>query len=77
MQPAAFVIEKGVPLLDADRQFGARGAKYKRPWHLMEVNDSVLVNRADIVSAFRYGRQHGLTFTTRKIRQGIRMWRTA
>jgi hypothetical protein len=76
-----FKIDKTVP---APRDAGRPNRKY--PLDKLQIGDSFFVpaeevNSIDSVvqSALRYGRRHGVKFTTRKVtekgKDGVRVWR--
>lgn len=70
-------VDKGIPI--PDRQRG--GGKY--PWGTLDVGDSFFVEGdAKRVKALQgavsnVGRRLGRTFTTRRLDNGVRIWRTA
>lgn len=66
-------IEKGVPVADA---------RVKYPFADMEVGDSFWIGglqdpNAPRGAAFRWGSNHGVSFKTRKEKDGVRVWRVA
>lgn len=74
-----YEIEKNVPLLEK-----AAGRKAKYPLASMEVGDSFVVplkypkQRSPVHSvASIFGKKHGRKFTTRRIDNGVRVWRIA
>jgi hypothetical protein len=74
----AFVIEKGIPIPAVDGRTGKSGRRDISPWSLLDVGDSVLVDRQRLVrEARRWGRMNGRSFTTRKNSKGVRVWRIA
>ena len=78
--PPAFVIEKYVPLPPIDPRTGKSGRSTNRqglPWHLLCVGDSVVVPDVIAVRGARiWMATNGRAVTTRKVRGGIRVWRT-
>lgn len=68
-------IEKGVKLPDEFR----RGRPLEFPWDKMKVGDSVAIGgkKAPVArrAAYSYGRRHGVTFTSRREKSGVRIWR--
>ncbi len=59
-------IEKNIPAPD----------RYKTPYPLMEVGDSVLVKtERERSGAHAYGKMTGKKFTTRSEKNGFRVWR--
>jgi hypothetical protein len=77
-QPAEpYVIEKGIPVA---APITARGAS-RFPFEKMEIGDSFLVTdlprKLVWQSAYTAGKRLGRTFVTRKLAEGIRIWRVA
>ncbi len=80
-----FSIESDVPVPQSRETYRVgRGRPLLYPWHLMEVNNSIVVedNPASAVKAARsYGKKHGLKFTHSYFeRDGVsrvRIWRIA
>jgi hypothetical protein len=67
-----FKIEKGIPLAPK-----RTGSELKHPFHLMELNDSVLVKTKKSTNLFQYAvRKYGYKFAQRKIDDNhVRVWR--
>ena len=69
-------VEKGVPLPPEKR-----GRPTRYPWDEMNVGDSFLYSKRHAMSrhassaASSAGRSRGWTFTTRKVPEGVRIWR--
>jgi len=67
---ASIKIDKTVP-------FPAPRGKW--PFHEMEVGDSFLIpagrEKAAKASAWTYGHKHGIRFTVRQEKKGVRIWR--
>ncbi len=66
-------IDKGIPMPPCNR-----AGKY--PWKEMEVGDSFLMDGDPVYAANtanKAGRKHGRKFSSRKTREGMRVWRVA
>lgn len=79
MQPAAFVIEKGVPMPALIAR--GRGRKQLRPWHTLEIGDSVVVETLDFArTGAGWARSNGRAFAIRRQKARpyhYRIWRMA
>jgi hypothetical protein len=65
-------IDRGIPIPSA--------YKCKYPWKELEIGDSFLMDGAprQVANAVsRAGRAYGRKFSTRKTREGVRVWRVA
>lgn len=66
-------IEKGIPIPHP----GSGRLSY--PFHEMKVGDSILVTDRTLPQLERmtgsYGRRHGVKFSLRKMKGGVRIWR--
>jgi len=70
-----FIVEKNIPIPPTRKK-----GKWKEVVSIMEIGDSVLVkNRLQACCLITSARSHhpDMKFTTRKIDEGIRVWRTA
>lgn len=81
-----WTIEKGLPIPEPDRKSPAERTSY--PWHVLEVNESFLIDTNDSVRikglqeiASRYGTRNNKKYKSRTVRDeedrlvGIRFWR--
>tara|TARA_Y100000310_G_scaffold159156_1_gene158696 strand:- start:509 stop:736 length:228 start_codon:yes stop_codon:yes gene_type:complete len=55
---------------------GSQGSR-KYPWAEMEIGDSIFVTGVKGVkaTALSYGNRHGIRFSTRREKNGVRVWR--
>lgn len=70
-------IEKGIPIPEGD---GRRGRAPKYPWRNMEVGDSFFVREkpsAVARGACEAGKRCGRKFISRRIDDGVRIWRVS
>lgn len=70
------IIDKNIPI---PYKHYLGGSKY--PFHKLEVGDSFLLPDSIGAKAFRtsatqYGKRHNMKFLTRKVENGVRIWRT-
>ena len=74
------MVETDVPLPPVDPRTGKSGRSTNRqglPWHLLDVGNSVVVPDVVAVRGARiWMANNGRAVTTRKVRGGIRVWRT-
>jgi hypothetical protein len=75
-------IEKGIPIPPNPREGGHGNTKY--PFRAMEVGDSIFIPctltelpgvRNRVHSATRHYTKNGITFTSRTVEGGFRVWR--
>ncbi len=69
-----FKIEKDIPVAPIERDTSLY------PWRNMEVGDSIIIERPEHQftarsAASAYGKKHKMKFVSRKLPEGMRIWR--